>query len=144
MDTHKTQIKADLVDLQSKADGLKGRMSSLQQELDEVESMINGLQLYLKTRLPKAAKSGGSPISGVDHIANILRRAGEPLHYKEILKRLETEEKAPLRGKKPTSNMTGTLSAGPRFKKMGDGYWGLTEWKEEKAPEKENASGRGA
>ena len=34
-----------------------------------------------------------------DRIERVLQRAGEPLHYEEILKRLKTEEDFELRGR---------------------------------------------
>ena len=64
-----------------------------------------------------------------DRIERVLRRAGEPLHYKEILKRLKTEEDFEVEGKRPESGVLSKLSL-DRFYRHDTGVYGLTEWKE--------------
>ena len=62
------------------------------------------------------------------------RRTGESLHYKEILKRLKTEEDFEPGSKRPETGVLFKLSL-DRFYRHDTGVYGLTEWREGGASE---------
>ena len=61
-----------------------------------------------------------------DRIERVLRRTEEPLHYREILKRLKTEEDFEPGGKRPETGVLSKLSLG-RFYRHDTGVYDLTE-----------------
>lgn len=60
-------------------------------------------------------------------IEHIIRKAGRPLHYKEILLRLKTEENFDMPGKDPAANLTARLSINSQFVRVGKGTYTLQE-----------------
>lgn len=67
-----------------------------------------------------------TPVTVVARLEQVLRRAGEPLHY-EILRRLTTEERYVMLGKDPTANLIARLSKWPQFVRMAPGTYTLRE-----------------
>ena len=58
-------------------------------------------------------------------IAKVLKRAGQPLHYKEITY-LVSREGYRFRGKTPDATIRATLIRGRQFTRIGRGTWGLS------------------
>ncbi|MFQ5912095.1 MAG: winged helix-turn-helix domain-containing protein [Nitrospinota bacterium] len=129
----KEHVIARLEDLQAEAHRVKQEMFPFQERLERINSQIDGLRLYLRASDPSRgdalSRSEGERLSALDHIERILRRAGKPLHYLEILDRLKTEENFDIGGKDPKSNMTAKLSTRDRFVRMGRAVYGLRGWR---------------
>jgi hypothetical protein len=125
-------------------------MQALQQEIDlrtqernKLESEVQRLQGYFsldissKTSLVSALSPPVSPPSppppqagekreATQLIVNVLTRAATPLHYRDILKRLKTEEGFDMPGKDPEANLA-TRLRGARFRRVRKGVYTLQD-----------------
>ena len=127
------QVQAELKSLQDEVGEIEQEMVPLQQRLAKLNSKIDGLRQYLGSEEdPQVEKTPTrreeEKLSSLDRIESVLRRAGKPLNYLEILNRLKTEENFDIGGKEPKSNLTAKLSVSGRFHREGRGIYGLTEW----------------
>ena len=87
----------------------------------------------------------------VDAAYQVLRDAGEPLHYREITRRALEQGLIHSRGKTPEATMRAqlgnsirhTAEGGPPspFRRMGRGMWGLAEWELDRAGHRDNGTG---
>jgi hypothetical protein len=115
----------------------------LSQRLEELQARRQPLEVGLQhvdalLRLEgwnEASDSGdGSPpqdqrLSPADAAFELLTRAGEPMHYKDIAGRL-LEQGIPLPGRNPQATLLSYLARDERFKRAAKrGVYGLSEWR---------------
>ena len=90
--------------LQAEVGKIEQEMVPLHRRLTRLNAKIDGLRQYIdaeenpQTENPPA-RHEGERLNSLDHIERVLRRAGEPLNYLEILDRLKTEESFDIGGK---------------------------------------------
>jgi hypothetical protein len=112
---------------------IKQQIAPLQRELDKLLAKNAALNAYLEadeeieTTDALIAEHIVDRRNPAELIENILRRAGRPLHYKEILIRLKTEENFDMPGKDPSANLTARLSINPQFVRVEKGTYTLRE-----------------
>ena len=117
------RIQPEYQKLKADMEKIRKEMFPARQRLDHVNAKIKALRSFLK---PQEAEK----LNAMDRIERVLRRAGMPIHFKEIMERLKTEEKFDIGGKKPMNNLLSKLSTSERFKRFDEGIYGLTEWEE--------------
>lgn len=69
-------------------------------------------------------------LTTADHAVSVLKRIGQPLHYQEIMERVQNEEGFEIPGKDPKANMTAHLSNDKRIMRVKRGVYGLADWTE--------------
>src|SRR5688572_10061130 len=115
MANFKTYLLDELSALHVSIDHIKHQIAPLQRELEKLQAKSAALNLYLEADEETAdteaflAEHIVDRRNAVDLIENVLRRAARPLHYKEILIRLKTEEHFDMPGKDPGANITARL-----------------------------------
>ncbi len=127
------QAQSELEALQDEVDKIEQEMVPLHRRLMKLNVKIDALRQYLdaefdpQTEKPPA-RHEGEKLNSLDHIERVLRRAGEPLNYLDILNRLKTEENFDIGGKDPKANLTAKLSGSRKFKRVERGVYILSEW----------------
>ena len=137
--TFQNMIQEELLRLYTQQDTVWCDIDQLQKALNRLEEQSAALETYLglkktpatppRLRIMNTTKIG-RPISlhsDVVHIEHVLQRSASPLHYKEILARLETEEQVTLGGRAPGNNLRARLHAYPQFLNLGKGYYTLAQ-----------------
>ncbi|MFH2021727.1 MAG: hypothetical protein ABIJ33_00380 [Patescibacteria group bacterium] len=114
------------------ASKLKNEIEKLGNEKLAIEKKIRALNSAYETYLGDGAgniENKELPKKGkevkVDIMERVLREAGKPLHYQEIVKLVEQEGYS-FTGKDHVGPITATLSRSKRFKSVGEGYYTLT------------------
>ena len=115
------QVQPEYRKWKSELEKIRKEMFPARRRLDHVNAKIEALRSFLK---PQEAEK----LNAMDRIERVLRRAGKPIHFKEILERLKTEENFDIGGKKPTNNLLSKLSTSERFRRFDEGVYGLKEW----------------
>ena len=67
----------------------------------------------------------------VDLAIEILKDVGNPLHYTEIMKKIESKYNFSIPGKDPKANMNAHLTKDERIVRFARGIYGLADWHEE-------------
>lgn len=107
---------------------LSRELGRLRQLRDRINDTIAGIEATLADCPPPAERPEGEPKQLRNAIHDLLREVGEPLHYREMLARLQ-ERGVAINGKSPTRTLSAHLSNDFRFLPVGDGKWGLEVWR---------------
>jgi len=117
-------------------------LKQLKQRVAELEAQRAALELDIQSYYRVIAdQEGRSEPQGravtvakavVNEMVHILDAAGEPLHYREIYKRLR-DRGLEVAGQDPLKNTGAHLSADQRFVSDGRGHWRLASWGTPKA-----------
>jgi hypothetical protein len=112
---------------------IKEELKRLQKEEMVIEKRISALQDYLEAEEPKTRTPGNTNKrlqNRTDLIEKVLKKAGKPLHYKEIIEKLENEEGYQIKAKDKEATITATLSlAKDRFERAARGIYKIREQK---------------
>ena len=126
------EAEAEIRRLALEAEKLQTKKLEIEAQLEGVQAQISSLVQYLKEKSPDKAKPyegvGADSLTMVDRIDMVLRKAGKPLHYMEILRRLHVEQGFQWPGRNPKSNLTARLAASKRFVRTKKATYGLEEW----------------
>jgi len=129
----KIYVIQELSELHASIERIKEQIAPLQRELERLQTKSDALNTYLEADEESSntealiAEHILDRRNAVELIENILRKAARPLHYKEILIRLKTEENFDMPGKDPGANITARLSINPQFVRVDKGTYMLSE-----------------
>ena len=103
------------------------RSAGIERKRVQVESILSLLDAE-GTHIDRASLHGILPVSVVDVVTKVLRENRQPLHYKELLQRIE-EEGFRVQGQNPSASLIALLHRrADVFARHGGGVWGLSEW----------------
>jgi hypothetical protein len=114
---------------------IKPKLEQLDQNKKRLEYLSNYLEMSQEGVKLSAGPIGvyrrrrGS-LTTADYAVRVLKRIGQPLHYQEIMERVQNEEGFEIPGKDPKANMTAHLSNDERITRVERGVYGLVEWTE--------------
>jgi DNA-directed RNA polymerase delta subunit len=108
----------------------RSAISKLRSERDRLDAQLahlEGALAYFEAESP-AQDSPSPPAKSMrNEMVRVLEEAGEPLHYKEIHRRLVARGfRVP--GERPENNVGAHISKDERFESLGKGMWGLKSW----------------
>ena len=123
-------------------EGAERELQKLQKDHADLLKKIESLELFIQSglaltgqeRQPTSLFPSPQPASGVatpggaiaDHVAEIIKNAGRPLHVKEIVRRLRTVRS--LNGKNPTASIVVAIKRrGNQFRKVKPNTFELAE-----------------
>ncbi len=138
MNDFQTAVREEIQAMMNKLEEIEDRISPILLEKKQLHLQLDCLQNYLKTFEPEASKATPHPgifgtnnvkKTAVDMIEQALLKIGRPVHYTQIHKYLRDQLGYDILGKNPLANLGAKLSTSPKFKKIGNGEWGLTQWK---------------
>lgn len=115
-------IKATLDELTSKRDRLDEQISAFQAVLLYYEEHPFGQE---------AVELTGASLR--DEMEHILQLENEPMHFKQIHRRLQ-DRGISVPGNDPARNVGAHLSGDQRFEPLGRGMWGLSAWTKKNSP----------
>jgi len=127
-----------LVKTQKEDKKMDNFLKQLQREIDrltlekqDIDRKIRALESALDTYLKETGGKSSSKEeeSRGDKIEKIIRLAGKPLHYKEVVRKLQ-EEGYVFEASNPNAATTATLSMDNRFKRVKRGTYTLSSKKE--------------
>lgn len=118
-------IYADIEPKIAKIELIKHKIEHLEKYLD---ISLTPEQSQIQLRLVKDLRTK-KPIS--DLAVEILEDVGKPLHYSEIMKKIESKHNFSIPGKDPKANMNAHLSKDERIVRFARGIYGLADWHEE-------------
>lgn len=105
-------------------------LKSAMEERDRLAIVVTGLEYALEYSIEQDGKVERefSPAGSMRNaMYDKLAEAGEPLHYRELYRRL-TADGVQISGSDPIRNLGAHLSNDERFKRQGEGKWGLAAW----------------
>lgn len=127
-------LDAEVAQLQAEREGLTVAMRIAEKRQGTTAPMPSVASPMTKSKTTKSPKnkSGKKPgkktVPFFQRIIGVMQAKGEPLRCKEILAVL-TSEGVAVGGTDPARNISAHISRKrDRFKRMGDGRWGLVEW----------------
>lgn len=129
----KTYLLDELTDLHTSMENLTRQIAPLQRELEKLQAKYAALNMYLEADEDAVdtqallVEHAVDRRNAADLMENVLRKAGRPLHYKEILMRLKTEENYDMPGKDPSANITARLSMNSQFVRVDKGTYTLRD-----------------
>ncbi len=122
--------RSTLRELRGESSRIEQERASLHQRLADLDQQLALLQNVL-TLYDTMEDEPEESTSGVKTIRNemlaILREIGKPLSYRALYEHLIARD-VPVPGKEPLKNVAAHLSNDQRFKRMGQGLWGLASW----------------
>lgn len=125
-------------ELQKYIDGLVSERQSLAEKIKRIDKAVAYLRgeepdkKQLIVRVPRITETKTVEFL----IIQVLQRAAKPLHYKDILARLEIEEGHKVGGKNPIGTLTAHLSNSEKIIRTDKGMYGLAEWSSNSKDEK--------
>jgi hypothetical protein len=113
------EIELERSDLMERIAVLSNQLAQLEKEYSAIRSILSSS--------PSDGRwvSQGTPL--LEIVYNTLKDIGRPLHYREILNRLQIES-FHISGTAVVQNLIVRLNRDRRFTKTDRGVWGLTEW----------------
>ena len=112
------------------------RLRQQRQNLQDIETKIQATILHLAAH-PRTNGSGPATSKNLAEVAyQRLSREGRPMHRKLLYDYL-IGAGVSVGGQNPVGNMTAHMSQDARFESVGDGSWGLVEWRPKIASSRE-------
>ena len=114
-------------------------LAKLEEEIARLDAQRANLVTtcnYLKgtAKYYAASVNLGSTRKLVDVMYRKMSEEGKPLHRTELFEFLQSEG-IQVGGVRPINNMTAHMSLDDRFESVGDGRWGLVEWRQDENKE---------
>ena len=104
------------------------KLHKQEQELHALQESLKATMLHIADN-PRGNGAGPLTSKNLTEVAyHRLREVGEPVHRKALYDYLITQGLT-IGGQNPVGNMTAHMSQDARFESVGDGHWGLVEWK---------------
>jgi hypothetical protein len=126
-------MEAGMDELQRHIDALlkdRERLVDTIKRIDNAVASLRGTKAKVADTPPRRSKMSVSKTVETLMI-KILRRTAKPLHYSEIMDRLQSEENYEIKAKNPKGTITAHLSNSDKIIRFGRGIYGLAEWKKE-------------
>jgi len=131
-------------------EALRQQIAPLEEAIQrkEEELLVVDRLLGLQGDVPE--ESTRTPLQGpgrdgrkgfVEAAADVLRRQGEPLHYRALHAKVAAE-KVHVRGRDPAANLLAHISRDDRFVWVQRGTYGLSEWGGSSRPKRKRTSKR--
>jgi len=127
-------IREDIEDIHTEIQPKLDQVEALKYKIELLEKYLSVSatpenQLKSKLKLVKNARSRGETIT--DFAVGILEDIGNPIHYIDIMREIESKHNFTIPGKAPKANMTAHLNKDARIARFGKGIYGLADWHEE-------------
>jgi len=138
------QVKKQINQLELEVSALEDQIKPIQEKIVVVRKKIDQLRGYLSINNTANNNLVSTPVrlcrdvfalpnkktSLGDTIVSILKESGSPIHYNEIIEKVEAKG-IEIKGKNKKATMTAHLSIDDRICRFSRGIYGLKEWKTE-------------
>ena len=104
------------------------RLENQREELETRITHLKGAFEHMKSVLADAPQKTTS-VEICEAVHEILSEVGRPVHRAALFRSLK-EQGIHVNGQNPVGNMTAHMSHDSRFESVGEGNWGLVEWRD--------------
>lgn len=111
--------------LEAKREEIRAELESVTGEIDALERQLGRRGRPRGARRPNARRLNGVTVQ--DAVVQLLREKGEPLHYKEIARILEEEERYRTRSKNFLSTVAISIMRDERIVRVRPGVYSLRD-----------------